>query len=209
MLIAGAGGFARQVLASIQALGIAGECVFYDDFSKEHQGIIPAHFKILKSPEEAREHFKTDPRLVLAIGNPEHRHNLYQKLTMLGGQPYTLCDPDTRISSYGTLVGEGSTILQGVIMEPGAQVGIGVLLNLRAILTHDCYVGDFSEISPAAVLLGACKIGRMCMIGAGAIVLPGIQIGDFAVVGAGAVVTENIAERETRVGVPARLKKKF
>jgi len=209
MLIAGAGGFARQVLASIQALGIAGECVFYDDFSKEHQGIIPAHFKILKSPEEAREHFRADPRFVLATGNPVHRYDLCQKFETLGAKAYTLVDPDTRISSYGTQVGDGSTILQGVIIEPGVQVGKGVLLNLRAMLTHDCYVGDFSEISPSAVLLGACKIGRMCMIGAGAIVLPGIQIGDFAVVGAGAVVTENIAERETRVGVPARLKKKF
>lgn len=206
MLIAGAGGFALQVLATLHALGQTGGCVFFDDISKENHGPIAENFTILKTVAEAGQFLKEAPSFVLAIGNPRNREQLCQRLEGLGGRAHTLIDPSVRISPYSVSIGEGTCALQDVIIEPGVQIGKGVLLNIRALVTHDCRIGDFSEISPAAVLLGGCQIGEGCMIGAGAVILPRVRIGNFAVIGAGAVVTADVNEGETRVGVPARLK---
>jgi sugar O-acyltransferase (sialic acid O-acetyltransferase NeuD family) len=205
MLIAGAGGFARQVLSTLHSTGIDKSCVFFDDFTPNPAGIIPANFILLRTSEDARAYFADRNGFILATGNPKHRSEMCNKLESLGGKPNTLTDPSVVISPYSTNIDEGCTILHGVVIESGVKIGKGVLLNLRALVTHDCEIGDFSEISPAAVLLGGSRIGKLCMIGAGAVILPGIHIGDRAVIGAGAVVTADVAEGETRVGVPARM----
>lgn len=204
MLIAGAGGFARQILTTLKATRLTEQSVFYHDHPSDPIGFIPEYFKILRKEEEAREYLKQNPDFILAIGNPASRAYLMHKLENLGGVVYTLIDPSAGISEYETQIGNGCTILQGVIIESGVKLGKGALINVRAIITHDCSVGDFSEISPAAVLLGSCKIGNNCFIGAGAIILPGIQIGDGAIIGAGAVVSKDVPENTTVVGVPAK-----
>jgi sugar O-acyltransferase (sialic acid O-acetyltransferase NeuD family) len=208
MLIAGAGGFARQILATLNALGQITEVVFYDDYSPFQEGLIPRHFRVLSSEKEAAAYFEREQRFILGTGNPLHRSEMCRKLESLGGKVFSLIDPTVRIAPFDTDLDPGVTVLQDVILEPGVQIGKGVLLNVRAVITHDCIVGEFSEISPGAMLLGASRVGSFCMIGAGAIILKGIEVGDYAVIGAGAVVTKNVGKGETWAGVPATQIKK-
>ena len=89
-------------------------------------------------------------------------------------------------------------------IRPETKIGIGVLINTRAHVHHECRVGDFSDIGPGAMLLGNSQAGKRCRIGAGAVLLPGIKLGDDVVVGAGAVVTKDWSNNSKIVGVPAR-----
>jgi sugar O-acyltransferase (sialic acid O-acetyltransferase NeuD family) len=204
MLIAGAGGFARQVLSSLHVLNLTKELVFFDDVSPRLSGLIPDYFKVITGIDEAAEHLLSDPRFVLALGGSLHRMQMCLKLESIGGLPHTIVDPSVRLLPYQVNIGPGATILQDALLEPGVNIAKGALVNVRAIVSHDCSIGDFTEISPAATLLGGVSVGKNCMIGAGAILLPRIKVGDNVVIGAGAVVTENVGDGETRVGVPAR-----
>jgi len=72
------------------------------------------------------------------------------------------------------------------------------------MITHDCKIGKYCEISPGAILLGGANIGESCFIGAGALILPKVQIGNNCIIGAGAVVNKSIADNSKVAGIPAR-----
>jgi len=205
MLIAGTGGFARQVLSTLRRLEIDKSCTWYNDVSADDSDYISKNYIVLRTAGEASEFLlKKNRKFHIATGGPDNRKTIWDKLIALGGIPAGLTDPTSSISPFDVTLGEGCTILQDVIIETGVNIGKGVLLNIRCLITHDCTVGDFSEISPAAILLGAVKTGSNCFIGAGAIILPGVTIGNSCKIGAGSVVTMNVADGQTVVGVPAK-----
>ncbi len=90
------------------------------------------------------------------------------------------------------------------IVNTGAVVCQGAMINSGAIVEHDCLVGQLAHIAPGAILCGAAKIGESALIGAGAVVLPGVKIGEYATLGAGAVANKDVDAGQVSVGVPAR-----
>ena len=97
----------------------------------------------------------------------------------------------TRASvSLHAVVAAGSFIAAQSVLAPGAQLGLGVIINHAAVVEDDVCVGAFSHIAPGTVLGGAAHIGARVLIGAGAVVLPGVSVCDDVVIGAmiGAVV---------------------
>jgi sugar O-acyltransferase (sialic acid O-acetyltransferase NeuD family) len=205
MLIFGASGFAKQLLPSLQLLGLLETCVFFDSVTNDTSSYIPRNFKVIRSDSELTEYFlHSSKHFALGIGGPKNRFLFSEKLTQFGGLFTSIIDPTARISNLDVTLGEGVCILQDVIIEPNVSIGNGVLVNLRAMITHDCSIGDFTEISPSAVILGGVKIGKACFIGAGAVILPKVQIGDNCIIGAGAIVNKSIESGQKVAGVPAR-----
>lgn len=207
MLIVGAGGFARQILPTIERLGLINEVVFYDDYSNDTTSLIARNFRIIQFEKELKEYFLGgDLRFVNAVGGPLNRFTIHQKFCNLGAEPISLIDPTASISSYEVTIETGCCILHNVVIEPSSSIGKGCLINLNSLITHDVSIGEFTEISPGVTLLGASKIGKSVFIGSGAIILPKVEIGDNCVIGAGAVVNRSIPSGHRVVGVPARLK---
>ena len=95
--------------------------------------------------------------------------------------------------------------MDGVKISNSVKIGIAPIIYYNAIITHDCRIGDFCEISPAANILGRVSIENKTQIGAGAIILPDVKIGSNVTIGAGAVVTKNIPDNAIAVGIPARI----
>src|SRR5262245_13886008 len=85
----------------------------------------------------------------------------------------------------------------------------GALINTGAVITHDCRLGAFVEISPGARLCGNCTVGENAFIGTGAILLPKINVGANGIVAAGAVVTKDVPAFTMVAGNPAQIKKKL
>jgi sugar O-acyltransferase (sialic acid O-acetyltransferase NeuD family) len=158
--------------------------------------------------------FERDPKsvvLVNAMGNApkigdsalRRRHDLFDLFTNKGYEFLRVNSPDAVVSERAVL-GAGSHIIAGAIINPGCTIGVNSIINTGAQLDHDCRVGDHTHIAPGSVLSGAVDVGHECHVGAGAVVVQGISIGDGAVVGAGAVVVKNVPAGATVFGSPAK-----
>jgi sugar O-acyltransferase (sialic acid O-acetyltransferase NeuD family) len=205
MIIVGAGGCAKQFLPSLLRKDILKQCLFYDDITQDKGGFIHQNFNLIRSEEDLKKRILCgDKQFIIAIGSPVLRKSFFEKIEALGGEPASLIDPKSSISEFDVKLNHGIVILEGVIIETGAQVGKGCLVNLRAILAHDCLIGDFCELSPGSILLGGCEIGDNTFVGAGAVVLPKVIVGKNCIIGAGSIVTKDLPDHSKVAGVPAR-----
>lgn len=133
-------------------------------------------------------------------------------------------------SNSGIRIGRGvfvgrNTILSckngDIELASGANVGFNceifsaslVHVGERALLAAYCYLiggdHDFSDTSRPVLDQSrrstGISVGAGSWLGAGVTVLDGVEVGRNAIIGAGAVVRENVPERATAVGIPARI----
>jgi acetyltransferase-like isoleucine patch superfamily enzyme len=108
----------------------------------------------------------------------------------------------------GARIGSDCKIQNGVYIYEPADVGDGVFVGPRVILTND---RNPRAITPSGRQKDASDwtavgvtIQRGASIGAGAICVAPIEIGQWATVAAGAVVTRDVAAYALVAGVPAR-----
>jgi len=201
MLIAGAKGFAKQILDVLFQLGLEKETAFFDDYDPYLLNLY--EFEVLKNEEMVMRYFeKNGNSFSIGVGNPKTRYLMKSKLESVGGNLVSIISPLARIAREAH-IGNGVSILTGALIENDAQLGEGVLINVNATVCHDCQIGNYVEISPGAVITGGCKIGDFSFIGAGAVLTPQVSVGANVVIGAGAVVTKNVEDNVLAVGIPA------
>lgn len=202
MLIAGAKGFAKELLVTIIDNNIT-DFVFFDELSENKNGCIFENYKVLVTTEEAKKYLNTvDNRFLLGIGKPILRQQLAARFTAWGGSLTSLISVKAQIGLYNK-IGSGTTLQQAVVIENDNKIGEGCLINTGSFISHDVEIGNYCEIAPFVKLLGNVKIGNFSVLGTGCIILPGLTLGNNVVVGAGAVVTKNIESNTTVMGIPA------
>ena len=155
-------------------------------------------------------HEPTAIELVIGIGSTASTHRrrqLFQQWTERGHQFATVRHPSILVSGLDVDMGHGCQLLAGCLIGPGVRLGDNVLVNSRAVVEHDCRVGNHSHIATGAILCGSCDIGARVHVGAGATVLQGVKIGNGAVIAAGTVVTGDVEPLTLVAGVPGRPKK--
>lgn len=204
MLIAGAGGHAKEILGIFSELKEDKNIFFFDDYAANTETKVFETFTILKTENEVKDLFKNDNRFVLGIGNPKFREQISQKLESYGGVLTSIISPKANIGLYANTLETGLNIMTQATITQNVIIGEGSLIHINSIIHHDCIIGKYCEISPNATILGKAQIGNYCSIGAGAIILPGVIIGNNVTVGAGAVVTKNILDNTLVKGIPAK-----
>jgi acetyltransferase EpsM len=138
---------------------------------------------------------------VMAIGDDKTRKIIYRKYP--GLKWCTLIHPSCVIS-HSSVIGEGSVICAGSILQPYVRIGKHCIVNTNSNIDHESTVGDFCSICPGVSICGRATIGDSCFIGANATIIQNINIGDNCIIGAGTVVIRNIDESSRVVGNPAR-----
>ncbi len=203
MLVVGSRGFAKQILHSLSEEMLT-NLAFFDNVNTENS-LLFDRFPILHTEKEVSHYFSsTDRSFTLGLAGSALRIKFTDLMTGLGGHLASTISVKADISPYGTHIAEGVNILSGVTIEPGAIIEKGCLININASVTHDTYIGAYTEICPDVNLLGGCIIGEECFLGAGAIILPKVKIGKKVRVGAGAVVTRDVSDNQTVIGIPAK-----
>lgn len=204
MVIAGAGGHARELMGILGKLFPNDSHCFYDDITTDGPTSIWNKYPVIRSAEQLKAIFGKDPRYIIGVGAPAARRTFWEKMNHLGGEPFSIIAASATIGENNVVLGKGLNVLYNAVITQDIRIGNGCLIHVNVTIHHDCSIGDFCEISPGAHLLGKASIGNDVSVGSAAVVLPGITIGDGAVIGAGAVVTKNI-ERQARVkGIPAK-----
>lgn len=192
IVIIGAGGHGR-VLADIARLNGYGPILFLDDADVPGiAGKVCDYTRFLGAAD-----------FFVAIGSNRVRKRISRELRENGAHVVNLIHPRAVIAEDATL-GTGIAVMAGAIVNAGAHIGNGVILNTCSSVDHDCVVADYVHISVGAHLAGTVHVGEGTFVCAGAVVINNISICADSVVGAGAVVVRNIVEPGTYLGTPAR-----
>lgn len=204
LLLLGAGGLAREVLAAVRA-GDNGWKVLgaLDDDPARHGADLDG-VPVLGGTELAHEHAEAAVVACVASAlDPAGRGRLVYRLDLPAQRWATVVHPAASVAA-GTSLGEGTVLLAGAVVTAPQRVGRHVLAMPHVLITHDDEVGDFVTLAGRAALAGGVVVERGAYLGAGALVREGVRIGEGALVGMGAVVLTDVPPGQTWAGVPAR-----
>jgi sugar O-acyltransferase (sialic acid O-acetyltransferase NeuD family) len=200
LLIFGAGGHGKVLAETAFATGQWQNIVFADQSypeKTEHHG-----FPIVGSADTLDQLKRQYHSAAVAIGNNETRLEFIHRLQHAGFELPTIYHPTAWISN-SAILGAGSAVFAGSIIQASCKLGLGCIVNTAASIDHDCDLGDGVHISPGAHIAGGVSIGVKSWIGIGASIISGVRVASGAIVGAGSVVTQNVPENTTVAGVPA------
>lgn len=140
--------------------------------------------------------------VAVAVTGP-HRRAICEKLLARNASLPVIVHPAATIS-VTAVIGAGTIISAGAIVQQDARVGRFCVLNTSCSIDHDNVVGDFVSVSSGAHTAGNVTIENDVFIGLGALVSNRVTVGAGAIVGAGAVVLRDVAPGMTVVGNPAK-----
>ncbi len=144
---------------------------------------------------------------VMGIGqikNSDSRKKAVKYLKSSGMNFPVIISPNTIIGEDVSF-GEGTVVFDGAIIHPGTKIGDFGIINTSAVIEHDCIIGDFAHVAPGAVLNGGVRLGDNCLVGSNATIIQYKNICNDCIIAAGAVVTDDIKEKGTYTGVPAKI----
>jgi sugar O-acyltransferase (sialic acid O-acetyltransferase NeuD family) len=194
-VLAGAGGFGREVRAWLQTYSkdnlVRG---FVDDVvAADHVlGTIAAHAVAV------------DARYLVCLGSGADRIAVGERLAARGARFGTLVAP---MGNYATDVDgvPGGIFLGMCSISSTVSIGRFVLVQGFACVGHDVVLEDGVTVGSHTFIGGGAHIGRNATIHPQATILPRVRVGEGAVVGAGAVVMKDVPERVTVFGNPAKV----
>lgn len=135
------------------------------------------------------------------------RLKIHDQIRIAGGRLATIIASTARVSKYA-FVGEGTVILHQAVVNAGAQVGTGCIINTLANIEHDAVVGDYCHISTGVMVNGDCRVGARTFLGSRSIMVNGILIAEDCIIAAGSLVRKNILQKGIYSGAPAILMKR-
>jgi sugar O-acyltransferase (sialic acid O-acetyltransferase NeuD family) len=206
VLIIGAGGHAKVLADALLASGrqVLG---FVESSDKdEYRAEVLPGLLVLGTDEVLSSFVPADVELVNGLGGIDCgglRRRMQAKLEADGWYFSGVCHPAAQVSPFA-FVSAGVQLLAGCVVQAGARLGLGSIINTAAVVEHDSTLEEFVHVAPQAVLCGNTHVGCNSHIGAGAIVRQGLILGSNTLVGAGAVVIKDFGGQGTLIGVPAR-----
>jgi sugar O-acyltransferase (sialic acid O-acetyltransferase NeuD family) len=202
VVVVGAGGFGREMVAWIQSSPLwrasvnAAEIVFVDDVDQgdvagvTYAGVIAEFFPL------------ADDVVLCAIGNPGARMRVVSTLEARGVQ-FANFVHDTALLGPRVKLGPGSVLCPGVVVTTDVTIGSHVHVNVNTAIGHDCRIGGFVTISPCCNLSGDVVVEEGVFLGASVSVAPGKRISAHSQVGIGSVVVRHVKAHQAVFGNPA------
>jgi acetyltransferase EpsM len=201
IVILGAGGHGRVVADICRSIGRTVAGYLDPDATPNPSG---EGNPILGGDDRLAENaFVAEHDFCIAVGDPQLRQRLAKRVLDSGGALPALAHRSA-IVAPDVVLGRGTVLMAGAIVNPGCRIGEFVIINTAATVDHDGEIGDGTHLCPGAHLAGAVSCGSNVYIGVGASIIQGIHIADGAIVGAGSAVIRDVPSGLTVVGCPAQ-----
>jgi sugar O-acyltransferase (sialic acid O-acetyltransferase NeuD family) len=195
--ILGAGGHAKVVVSTLQAIGRRVLAAYDDDPKKIGTSLLGVPVQGLISSLRPG----CECSFIIGIGSNSLRHRIAQRL------PWAVwtCAVHPRAFVHETVtLGPGTVVFAGAVVQPEARIGAHCIVNTGSTIDHECDIGDFCHIAPGTSLAGQVSIGEGVLMGIGSAVVPCVTVGAWSTVGAGGVVLKDLPPQVVAMGVPSR-----
>lgn len=204
LLIIGAGGHGRVVLDIALALGSFSRI----DFAINVKDPLPidGHMILDETGYTPEDFASVYDSIAVAIGDNAVRLSKVRALAAAGANLPALIHPTATVSS-SALIGAGSVVCAGAVVNPFARVGEACIVNTGAVVEHDCVLGDGVHMSPGALLGGGCEVGEASWLCIGSCVSDHVGIAPGSVLAGGSCLVDDAEVAGLYAGVPARLKR--
>lgn len=201
IVIAGAGGFGREVYA-----WITGSPNFLREAETEEVVFINDELASVPVPAPVVSTITAfepgpDDLLVCAIGSVAGRRSVVESLEARGSRFATFVHESAIVGDRVTL-GEGVIVCPGAILTCDIVVDRHVHININASVGHDVQIGEFATISPSCNLMGASVVERDVFLGAAVTIIPHRKVSRGSVIGAGSIVVKDVEADVTAFGNP-------
>ena len=194
LILVGAGGHAGaclDVIEQLDAFHIAGLIGTEAELHNEYMGyLIIGVDRDLTALAEQYSH------AIITVGqieSAEIRQRLFEQAVVAGFQMPVIVSPRAYVSKHA-IVGAGTLIMHGAIVNAGAKIGKNCIINSRSLIEHDASVADNCHISTGAIVNGAATVGAGSFVGSGSVIKQGVILGRNCLVGMGIAVRYHYAD---------------
>lgn len=172
LLLVGAGGFGRVALEHALAQY---DCAFLDDGPAIGMLVdgVPVIGRISDLPRLYGEYLQ----LVVTIGANKLREEIYAKAKAIGYSFPSIICATAYVSPHAEL-GCGCVLLNNVVVQNGAHVGDGVLLNPGVEVHHDSFVDEYALIYTNSVVRTLARVGKRVRIGSTVSISNNVHVAD-------------------------------
>jgi acetyltransferase EpsM len=205
LIIWGASGHALVVSEIIRLAGEYEIVAFVDNVNEGLPGTFQG-LPLLQSIDQLKAFYQQGASCIVAIGHCNARLKLAELVKAHGFELGRAIHPKALLAE-DVLIGRGSVIVGGAVINPGSRIGENVIVNTSASVDHECIIEDGAHIGPGAQLGGRVHVGRAAWVGIGATIKDRVRVGANSIVGAGAVVLTDVPDNSVVVGVPAKVKR--
>ena len=201
LLILGAGGHGKVVADAAFEMSSWQEIAFLDDQYPEYK--INSRFPLIGKISDALQFCEDFSDVIVAVGDNNKRRELLEWVLEMDFSVASVIHPSACVSQ-SAMVAEGVVVFANSVINADSHIGKGCIINTAAVIEHDCVLGVCVHVSPNAVLAGGVTVDEESWIGIGSSIIENVTIGSGAVIGAGSVVLEDVEDKATVVGVPAK-----
>jgi sugar O-acyltransferase (sialic acid O-acetyltransferase NeuD family) len=204
LLLIGAGGLAREVLAAVRLLPEKWNPIGALDDDPSRHGADLDGVPVLGGLDLVGDF--SDAAVVACVANvrrPGGRLGVARRLDLPDDRWATMVHPAASLAE-GSILGPGTVLLAGVVVTAPLRIGAHVVAMPHVLITHDDNIADGVTFAGGASLGGAVTVGECAYLGQGSLVRETLTIGAGAIIGMGSVVLQDVPAGEVWAGVPAR-----
>lgn len=169
IIIAGAGGLGREILALLKNINTTQPqwkvLGFVDD--GKTVGDVVNGVEVLGGVEYLNT-LKTGTAVIIAISLPKVRKTIFDAISNTNIYFPTIIHPSSIISDADFVgMGQGCILCINTVLTTNVVLGDFVLINAGAIINHDAQISSFSTIMPGVNISTGAQISKGCFIGTG------------------------------------------
>lgn len=206
LVIVGAGGFGRELLAwARQSVQFERDWTIKGFIDDNLHALDEKHTSARLLGRIGDHQPAPDEVFICALGVPAFKRQCCELLLSRGAR-FTQLFHRTAVIGDNVELADGVVLCPFTVVSANNRLGRGVAINLHSSVDHDASVDDWSQVNCHCDLTGAVKVGKEVFFGSSVCIIPGVKVGDRAYIGAGSVVLRDVPAGAKVFGVPARQK---